>query len=141
MLLLEIQSILLKTSLLFILLIFPGITWQMVGGRLIRKQVHDAENRPLIYSIDIPRNNMEDGWGSAYQETGARCWKWPPVPGQSTSSENDFHIFRLANVYLLKAEALVRRDGGTNGEATTLVNAIRERAFPGMPSKLYSNVT
>ena len=115
--------------------------WGPMISRLDGKQIYTAENRPLIYSIDIPRHNMEDGWGSAYQETGARCWKWPPEPGLSTSMENDVHIFRISDVYLMKAEALVRRDGGSNGEATTLVNAIRERAFPGMPSKLYSSVT
>ena len=104
-------------------------------------QIYTDENRPLIYSIDIPRHDMEDGWGSAYEESGARCWKWVPEPGLNTSMENDIHIFRISDFYLMKAEALVRRDGGSNGEATTLVNAIRERAFPGMPSKLYSSVT
>lgn len=42
--------------------------------------------------------------------------------------ENDVAIFRLADVYLMKAEALVRL-GKDNGEATRLVNTIRERAF------------
>jgi starch-binding outer membrane protein, SusD/RagB family len=41
----------------------------------------------------------------------------------------------------MKAEALVRRDGGNSATATDLVNAIRARAFPNMPSKLYSSVT
>lgn len=115
--------------------------WGPMISRIDGKQIYTAENRPLIYSIDVPRYNMEDGWGSAYQESGARCWKWVPEPGLSTSMENDIHIFRISDVYLMKAEALVRRDGGSNGEATNLVNAIRERAFPGMPSKLYSSVT
>jgi hypothetical protein len=115
--------------------------WGPMISLIDGKQIYTAENRPLIYSIDVPRHNMEDGWGSAYQEVGARCWKWVPEPGLSTSMENDYHIFRISDVYLMKAEALVRRDGGSNGEATSLVNAIRERAFPDMPSKLYSSVT
>ncbi len=113
--------------------------WGAMKSRIDGKQIYTAENRPLIYTIDIPRHNMEDGWGAAYQETGARCWKWVPEPGLNTSMENDIHIFRISDVYLMKAEALVRRDGG-GGEATDLVNAIRARAFPGMASKLYSSV-
>jgi hypothetical protein len=115
--------------------------WGPMISRITGQLIYTAENRPLIYSIDVPRNNMEDGWGSAYQESGARCWKWVPEPGLSTSMENDYHIFRISDVYLMKAEALVRRDGGSNGEATDLVNAIRARAFSGMPSKLYASVT
>jgi len=53
--------------------------------------------------------------------------------------ENDFAIFRLADVYLMKAEALVRL-GLDNEEATNLVNAVRRRAFDD-PSKLYDSVT
>ena len=40
---------------------------------------------------------------------------------------NDFAIFRYADVLLLKAEALWRQDPG-NGTALALVNQIRERA-------------
>jgi len=110
-------------------------------SRLTGEQIYTSENRPLIYSTDIPRHDMEDGWGSAYQEAGARCWKWPPEDGLNTTMENDFHIFRISDFYLMKAEALVRRDGGSNAEATDLVNAIRSRAFPNMPDKLYSSAS
>lgn len=115
--------------------------WGPMISHIDGKQIYTGENRPLIYSIDVPRHDMADGWGSAYQESGARCWKWVPESGLNTSMENDYHIFRISDVYLMKAEALVRRDGGSSAEATNLVNAIRERAFPGMPSKLYSSVT
>ncbi len=115
--------------------------WGPMISRVTGQQIYTSENRPLIYSIDFTRHNMEDGWGSAYQEAGARCWKWQPAEGLSASMENDFHIFRISDFYLMKAEALVRRDGGSNGEATNLVNEIRARAFPNMPSKLYSSVT
>ena len=114
--------------------------WGPMISRITGKQIYTSENRPLIYTIDIPRSNIDDGWGSAYQETGARCWKWVPESGLNTSMENDIHIFRLSDVYLMKAEALVR-NGGSNAEATALVNAIRERAFPNKPSKLLTSVT
>ena len=56
-----------------------------------------------------------------------------------TNMENDIAIFRLADVYLMKAEALVRM-GGDLGEATRLVNAIRERAY-GNSDHNYTSVT
>jgi hypothetical protein len=83
---------------------------------------------------------VEDGWGWVNTEDGARCFKWEFEAGLSISMENDFHIFRLADVYLMKAEALVR-GGGDNAEATELVNALRRRAFDDDPAKLLSNVT
>jgi hypothetical protein len=96
--------------------------------------------RPLIHTVDMILNEVgPDGWGWINQEEGARIKKWEFEPGLSTSMENDFHIFRLADVYLMKAEALVR-SGGSNGEATSLVNAIRARAFSD-PLKLFKSVT
>lgn len=69
-----------------------------------------------------------DGWGQVEQEDGARCWKWEFESGQNGDAENDFAIYRLADVYLMKAEALIRANGDI-AEATRLVNVIRSRAF------------
>lgn len=94
--------------------------------------------RPLIHTVDMVLNEVgPDGWGWINQEEGARINKWEFEPGLSNTMENDFHIFRLADVYLMKAEALLR-NGGPVADATTLVNAIRVR---GLPTKLYSLVT
>jgi hypothetical protein len=98
------------------------------------------DGRPLIHTVDIIMNDIEEGWGWVNTEDGARCNKWEYESGLSISMENDFHIFRLADVYLMKAEALVR-GGGDNGEATDLVNQIRSRAFHNDPAKLLSDVT
>jgi hypothetical protein len=98
-----------------------------------------THNRPLIHTIDITMYDMDDGWGWANQEDGARCDKWDFEAGLATSMENDVHIFRLADVFLMKAEALVRT-GGDNGEATYLVNRVRSRVFSD-PSKLLTSVT
>ena len=67
-------------------------------------------------------------WGAVEQHDGARCIKWEYAANLTTAMENDYHIFRLADVYLMKAEALLR-GAGSAGEATTLVNTIRERAY------------
>ena len=52
---------------------------------------------------------------------------------------NDFHVFRYADVLLMKAEALLR-SGGSASEATSLVNQVRERAF-GDSNHNYATVT
>lgn len=88
--------------------------------------------RDLIHTIDFNMMSTDkyDGiWGEVQQEEGARVNKWEYEAGMNnTAMENDYHIFRLADVYLMKAEALVRQ-GKDNAEATKLVNAIRERAY------------
>lgn len=99
--------------------------------------------RPLNHTIDfnmIPGSLREGMWGEVHQEEGARCNKWVYEKGLANSDmENDFAIFRLADVYLMKAEALVRL-GQNNSEATSLVNTIRERGF-GDNSHNYTSVT
>ena len=96
------------------------------------KPIITDHGRDLIHTIDFNMMSTDkyDGiWGEVQQEEGARCNKWTFETGMNnTDMENDFHIFRLADVYLMKAEALVRL-GKDNGEATRLVNAIRERAY------------
>lgn len=100
-----------------------------------------SHGRPLIHTVDMVLNEVgSDGWGWINQEEGARVAKWDYEPGLSTSMENDIHIFRLADIYLMKAEALLR-SGGSAAEAADLMNAVRARAFPGRPDKLYSTVT
>ena len=100
-----------------------------------------AHNRPLIHTVDVElKYNLDaDGWGQVEQEEGARASKWEFEKGLNGNSENDFAIFRLADVYLMKAEALVR-SGMDNPGATKLVNDIRKRGFDD-PSKLKSSVT
>lgn len=88
--------------------------------------------RELNHTIDInvfSQDKYDNQWGEANQEDGARCNKWVFEAGMNnTDMENDFHIFRLADIYLMKAEALVRM-GKDNAEATRLVNVIRERGY------------
>ncbi len=98
-----------------------------------------AHGRDLIHTIDIEMTNIEDDWGEVEQEEGARINKWEFEPGQNGDAENDFAVFRLADVYLMKAEALVRL-GIDNEIATDLVNEVRERAFDD-PAKLFTSVT
>ena len=60
----------------------------------------------------------------------------------STFVDTDFPLFRLADVYLMYAEAQMRRDGATNSNTSTnantqslgYINALRERANNGSTS-------
>jgi len=123
------------------------LAWSFLAGPMLDpatgKVLITAHGRPLIHTIDITMKYAidADGWGQAEQEDGARIAKWEHEKGLSGSgqSENDFAIFRLADIYLMKAEALVR-NGSDNNEAVRLVNEIRKRAFDD-PTKLKSNVT
>ena len=55
-------------------------------------------------------------------------------PGSDTTGDfpdSDYPMFRLADAYLMYAEAVLRGGGGSASEAVTYVNMIRERAFGG----------
>jgi len=52
------------------------------------------------------------------------------APGSHpTHVDTDFPMFRLADAYLIYAEAQLRGGGGTAAQALTYVNALRQRAF------------
>jgi hypothetical protein len=68
-----------------------------------------------------------DGWAIAK-------WKNLDSEGNAGSSlafvDIDFPVFRLADAYLMYAEAVLRGgDGGSVAEATTYINELRERAY------------
>lgn len=72
--------------------------------------------------------NFTDGYGAPkYQNvtsTGA--------PGQRKDFvDTDYPMFRLADAYLMYAEAVLRGGGGSRAQALGYVNQIRERAYGG----------
>ncbi len=65
---------------------------------------------------------------SATESEGARNYKWPADPGHVEQNHgNDFAIFRLGEIYLIKAEAL--NELGQTAAAIALVNQVRARVF------------
>ncbi len=67
---------------------------------------------------------------NALEYHGARFVKYQITPYPSWSMENDRVVFRLGDIMLLKAEALIRKNGGmATQEAVDLVNDVRERSF------------
>ena len=87
-----------------------------------------SPGRQLTYTPFVgPIYNQSD---PALLDSGVRMCKWEYEDGLAYQSmSNDFPIYRLADVYLLKAEALMRQNGGqANYEAVRYANYVRNRA-------------
>lgn len=65
------------------------------------------------------------------ENSGARFNKYKSGPSSDPNYwSNDWVIYRLTDMYFYKAEALMRKNGGTaTGDAVTLINTCRQRAF------------
>ena len=64
-----------------------------------------------------------------WRQAGVRIGKWEFASGATQDLSNDFGIFRLADVHLMKAEALWRlSDDAADVDALAEVNMIRDRA-------------
>jgi hypothetical protein len=82
----------------------------------------DRKNNPLSFTREVKLRETGDN----LEITGIRVIKYPYDYGTSGDQKNnDFAIFRLADVMLMKAEALLRT--GRAAEALVLVNTIRVR--------------
>jgi len=91
------------------------------------KPVNDRNGNPLIFTTQIPDANQ------ANEANGVRFNKFPPQPSapHGGSHPNDFTIFRLSEMYLIKAEAL--NELGQTGAALTELNRIHNRHDAGNP--------
>lgn len=84
--------------------------------------VEDRQGNPLVFTPEI--GNAE----AASESEGARIGKWTADPDRvAQHSGNDFAYFRLAEIYLIKAEA--QNEIGQTGAAVDLVNMLRARVF------------
>lgn len=91
------------------------------------KPVTDRAGNPLFFDPNI---------GNATQATegaGVRITKWPLDPAHvAQDAGNDYAHFRLAEIYLIKAEAM--NELGQTDAAMALINSsTRARAFPTIP--------
>ena len=107
------------------------------------EKILTAYNMDLNYTAEIAMmpGTGYDGtnWGAVLQQAGYRANKWTYSSSLNGAMGNDYHVFRLADIYLMKAEALLR-SGGSASEATNLVNAVRARAY-GNTNHNYASVT
>jgi hypothetical protein len=77
----------------------------------------------LSFTLNI--GNIKD----ARENEGVRHLKWPPDPGHKQQGNgNDWAYFRLAEMYLIKAEALNEITPGS-AQAIVLINQLRQRVF------------
>jgi hypothetical protein len=86
------------------------------------EEVNDRQGNPLIFTPEI------GAIVQASENEGVRILKYPPDPARfSDHNGNDYAYFRLAEMYLIKAEAL--NELGSTGAAIDILNMLRERVF------------
>jgi len=82
----------------------------------------DRQGNPLIFTPDIPNVT------AATEGQGVRIDKWPVDPAHvQQDNGNDYAWFRLAEMYLIRAEA--NNELGNTGLAIADLNLVRNRAF------------
>jgi tetratricopeptide (TPR) repeat protein len=88
----------------------------------------DPDGAPLNFgNIGSGQPQINELGPQAYRQAGVRIGKWEIALGsQPNNMNNDYGVFRYADVLLMKAEALWRK--GISAQALTLVNQIRARA-------------
>ncbi len=79
----------------------------------------DRSGAPLSFTREVKLKET----GSNLEVTGIRVIKYPPDYVKEFPSENEYVIFRYADVLLMKAEALLRTGNAAAG--LTIVNQIR----------------
>jgi len=90
---------------------------------LTGQPVKDRAGNPLVFTVTIANVT------SATEGEGPRIYKWPADPNHvAQNNGNDYAWFRLSEMYLIKAEAIL---DGASGSSTplNLVKAVRARAF------------
>lgn len=98
-------------------------------GFLYGEQVsHTGESINVYIDPHIPELEMSPGSydEDIIEQSGARVVKFEVKMGARDNLSNHFPIFRLGDIYLMKAEALIRQHGAGAGD--DYVNAIRQRA-------------
>ena len=93
--------------------------------------VKDRAGNPLVFTVDIANEN------AAAENEGPRYNKFSPLPTalSGDSHPNNYPFFRLAEMYLIKAEAL--NEQGNTAAALVEVNRVRARQFsPAKPLAL-----
>jgi hypothetical protein len=86
----------------------------------------DAKGNPLTFNIDVNKDFMTSD-DLDYQGAGTRLGKYEIQKGNSVADQdNDWVMFRLADIHLMRAEANFRL--GKAADALPDLNAVRARA-------------
>lgn len=81
---------------------------------------------PLIFNPIV--SSLSDPSGP-FRGAGLRNIKYYPDAGTAGNQSNDGVVFRLADIYLMRAEADLRANGAVSSTSLGYVNAIRTRAY------------
>lgn len=96
-----------------------------------RAQFYTDGQSMIINDVAVPT----DGYGVTKFKNKTLAGGAAPSGGSPDFVDTDFPIFRLADAYLMYAEAVLRSGtGGTAAQALTYVNALRTRAYNGSAS-------
>ncbi|QJD80676.1 RagB/SusD family nutrient uptake outer membrane protein [Spirosoma rhododendri] len=116
-------------------------TWMLIGPQYQAANpsqpvlgTEEYRDKPLVFVKEIRRaseNKTSSTMIDGEENSGARFNKYRP--GRQSEAKywsNDWMVYRLTEIYFNKAEALMRKNGGTApAEAVDLVNSCRKRAF------------
>lgn len=82
----------------------------------------NPSNQPLSFTHDITLRTA----GNTLETAGIRVLKYPyDYASASGQKNNDWVVYRYADVLLMKAEAILRGGNGTPADALQIVNSIR----------------
>ncbi|MEL6865605.1 MAG: RagB/SusD family nutrient uptake outer membrane protein [Bacteroidota bacterium] len=101
-----------------------GIKMGFLEGQQVDQDGNDILDRkgnPLSYTREVAIQES----GNNLEVTGVRAIKYQIDYESGDLADNDFVIYRYADVLLMKAEALMRK--GDNGAALAIVNEIRAK--------------
>jgi hypothetical protein len=100
------------------------------------KGTEEYNGQPFAYVNSIRRESegdvtSEGSMAEGEENSGARFHKYKSgTLDDPNYQENHYIIYRLTEIYFIKAEAIMRKNGGTaTQEAVDLINASRRRAF------------
>ena len=83
---------------------------------------------PLLFTPLVGQISNAAG---SFRMAGLRSIKYFPEAGTAGGQSNDMVIFRLSDIYLMRAEADLRANGTMSATSLGYVNLIRERAYGG----------
>ncbi len=100
-----------------------GINAGFLAGQQFDKDgnpLTDRKENPLIFTPEVALTESGDN----LEVTGVRVVKYPIDYVGGDNADNDYVYYRFADVWLMKAEALMRT--GDTGQALEMVNTLRE---------------
>ncbi len=97
--------------------------------------LQDRKGNPLAFTKEVKLIET----GNNLEVTGIRVIKYPIDYNSGDNADNDYVLYRYADVLLMKAEALLRN--GNEGDARTIVNQIRtKRGVAGLGTLTLDNL-